>query len=229
MKIGFGKFGLVFALLIAILHLRLRLDVEWVPAPANYWVGNAAAQMADKIPPTAKYWIEPSKSAADGVGNASCGDISVFDMTAAPGGANGYCGININELCGDQSIDIFGYTEMTSGGGGRDGARWCIGWQWAREFCTNLKTGKPVNPVCVYPCPESGIPAADIWSVSSLNLQDTCGLVGAPRPCENLSEADGSNLEDPIGAGNIVGNDIGANSSIDLKGGNVYHSSRLTL
>ena len=178
-RIGFGKFGLVFALLIAILHLPYG-SREWVPAPANYWVGNAAAQMADKIPPTAAYWVNPAQYAAAGVGStfncvyAGCQQevmVYTFEPNLAGCQAAGY-----------NNVPAYAFSWFGSG--------WSIAWEVVSltNGAVALGNGRYLYPFCAY----SGSDAY-IQSAQQLN---SYGVFGSS--CHDPNGSDKGNYEDLV-------------------------------
>jgi RHS repeat-associated protein len=211
MKINSGRFGLLLALLFVALQFPFGPSA-WVLSPSKYWVGNAVASLPAGTPSTAAEW--DANPTADGVGQTvinpgRCGEGVAQLLVLTIGTNPDDC---INQL-----------SAMSVGTDGLNPSACCVpdllpfGWSsaWSGVSCTfnyYCEKGNPEYGTCMYP---SGAGLTNVETVQQLNLEPNYGLLGSSCPF------------DVADAGPAVSNRITGNSSIDLKGGNVYHSQHV--
>ncbi len=207
MRIGFGRFVLVFALLLVVLHLSSGPS-ERVLAPANYWVDKAVASLPNGMPITANEWIPQQYMTSDNVGPTevfptTCNGGSIFGLVVQTMGtsqsdcqAQGY--VPPNGAC--QECGTY-YTQW--------GAQWC--------YC-DIYGPCYQNLACMYP--DDSLTQSHIQSAPEINSNGASG-----SPCRDPNDSDKGNLENLVNT--HVNNQIPGNSSIDLQNGNVYHSQQV--
>ena len=216
-RTGFGRFGLALALLFAILHLASG-PTEWVPVPVGYWVDNAEASVPAGMPSTAGEW--DASPTADGVGQTVinpgwCGEgegpqhLVLTIGTDEDDCRNQLSAMNVGTdglnmaVCYGTDLSAFGWSSAWSG--------------VACCFNYRCEQGNPWYGTCMSPTAAGAsgndtTGATHVETTQQLILEPTYGLLGSSCP---LDEADASPA---------VSNKIPGNSSIDLKGGNVYHA-----
>ena len=219
MKIGFGRFFLVLALLLLALQFPFGPS-KWTPAPGKFWGDTAAASQSSGY----LYWPDPSQNipASAGMGSTACiGDCNQGDIYFLIGIIPEY------PLPAMYEYTPWGPSAMYHCAKQWDSAQWDTWCDVSPISSVRCKVGipglPPWNNLETFQCVAVGKNAANNKYFIPLSQLYTYGFFGSRGLDPN--DSDRCNLEEAVNT--QVDNNLCLDSSADLKSGNLYHSQQV--